>query len=86
MHLSMMIKCLEKWKYQLSFQKYKNKSLKHNKKPRHNYSVLPLPFCKLNEKLFLSMRDIDMVKNVKTNCDLMNKSVEQVYKLRKNGY
>ena len=32
------------------------------------------------------MRDIDMVKNVKTNCDLMNKSVEQVYKLRKNGY
>ena len=29
MHLSMIIKYLEKWSYQLSFQKYENKSLKH---------------------------------------------------------
>ena len=86
MHLSIMIKCLEKWEYQLSFRKYKNKSLKHNKNPRHNLSVLPLPFCKLNEKLFLSIRDIDMVKNVKKIMAWWMKVLKQVYKLRKNGY
>ena len=43
-------------------------------KPRHNFSVLPLPFCKANNKLFLNMTN--MVKNVKANCDLANKSIE----------
>ena len=26
-------------------------------------------FCKQNKKLFLNMPDIDMVKNLKANCD-----------------
>ena len=44
------------------------------KKSQHNFFVLYLAFCKPNNKLFLNMPD--MVKNVKANCDLVNKSIE----------
>ena len=40
-------------------------------------------FCKPNKKLFLHMPDIDMVKNVKVNCDLMNESIEGSLQTRK---
>ena len=53
------------------------------KKPRHNFSVLPLPFCKPNKKLFLNMPDIDMVKNVKVNCDSVNESIEASLQTKK---
>ena len=53
------------------------------KKPRHNFSVLPLPFCKPNKKLFLNMADINMVKNVKANCDLVNGSMEASLQTKK---
>ena len=46
--------------------------LKGVKKAVAQFSVLPLPFCKPNKKLFLNMPDIDMVKNVKASCDLVN--------------
>ena len=44
------------------------------KKPQHNFSILPLPLCKPNNKLFLNMPN--MVKNVKANCDLINENIE----------
>ena len=53
------------------------------KKPRHNFSVLPLPFCKPNEKLFLNMAGTDMVKNVKANRDLVNGSMEASLQTKK---
>ena len=49
----------------------------------HNFSVLPLPFCKPNKKLFLNMPDINMVKNVKANCDLVNESIETSLQTKK---
>ena len=49
------------------------------KKPRYNISVLPVPFCKPNQRFFLHMPHIDMVKNVKTNCDLVNESTERSF-------
>ena len=52
-------------------------------KPQHKFSVLPLPFCKPNKKLFLNMPDIDMVKNVKANCDLVNGSIETSLQTKK---
>ena len=55
------------------------------KKNTVQFSVLSLPFGKPNNKLFLNMPDTNVVKNVKANCDLVNESIEQVYKLRKNG-
>ena len=40
---------------------------------KHNFSVMPLPFCKPNNKLFLNMQN--MAKNIKANCDLVNESI-----------
>ena len=51
--------------------------------PRYNFSVLPVPFCKPNNKLFLNMPDKDVVKNVKANCDLVNESIETSLQTKK---
>ena len=58
-------------------------SQKTVKKSQHSFSVLPLPFCKPNKKLFLNMPSIDMVKNVKANCNFLNKSIETSSKTKK---
>ena len=53
------------------------------KKLWHNFPALPIPFYKPNKKLFQNMLDIDMVKNVKANCDLVNESIEESLQTKK---
>ena len=45
------------------------------KKPRHNFSVLPLLFCKPSNKLFIKNMP-NMMKNAKPNSDLVTESIE----------
>ena len=53
------------------------------KKPRYNFSVLPVPFCKAGKRFFLHMPHIDLGENVKTNCDLVNESTERSLQTKK---
>ena len=53
------------------------------KKNTVQLSVLPLPFGKPNNKLFLNMPDTNLVKNVKENCDLANESIETSLQTKK---
>ena len=45
------------------------------------FSVMPLPFCKPNNKLFLNMQN--MAKNIKANCDLVNESIDTCLQIKK---
>ena len=53
------------------------------KKNTVQLSVLPLAFGKPNNKLFLNMRDTNLVKNIKANCDLVNESIETSLQTKK---
>ena len=48
---------------------------------KHNFSVMPFPFCKPNNKLFLNMQN--MAKNIKANCDLVNESIDTCLQIKK---
>ena len=53
------------------------------KKRQHSFSVLSLPFCKPNKKLFLNKPVRDMVKNIKANCNFVNESIKTSSKTKK---